>query len=143
MLVEELATREVVTCDAEASLLPAVERMLDAGVGSVIVTRGGDPLAICTETDVLGATAATGRPLDDIPIRRVASHPLVTTTSDATVRGAVRTMTDEGIKKLPVVDGTDLVGIFTQSDVVAHYGDVVQEAHRLDAEADAWSSGGD
>ncbi len=136
-------TRELVTCDAGASLRPAVERMLDADVGSVIVTRHSDPLAICTETDVLRATAATGRPLEDLPLRRVASHPLVTTTPGATVRRAVRTMTDNGIKKLPVVDGTDLVGIVTQSDIVAHYGDFVREAQRLDAEADAWNAGTD
>ncbi|MFC7095812.1 CBS domain-containing protein [Halobaculum marinum] len=138
MLVEQLMSREVVTCDAGGSLHAAVEQMLEATVGSVIVTRDDAPVAILTETDVLRATAVTGRPLDDIPIRRVASHPLVTTSPRTTIRNAVGTMTDNDVKKLPVVAGTDLVGIITQSDIVAHYGDFIREAHRLNAQADAW-----
>ncbi|MFC7137799.1 CBS domain-containing protein [Halobaculum litoreum] len=138
MLVSDLMRTDLVTCAAAASLRSAVERMLASEVGSVIVTSDGDPVAILTGTDVMRATAETGRPLGDIPVRAAASHPLVTTAPGTTIRRAVETMTDNRVKKLPVVDGMDLVGILTQTDVVAHYGDFVREAHRLDAMADAW-----
>ncbi|WP_435064192.1 CBS domain-containing protein [Halobaculum sp. EA56] len=138
MLVRELMTREVVTCEADETVGTAAERMLAEGIGSVLITRDGNPVAVLTETDVLRAGVATGDPLDAIPIPRVASHPLVTTRGDATVRAAVRTMLDNDVKKLPVVDGTELAGILTRSDVVAHYSDFIKEAHQLDAMADEW-----
>ncbi len=140
MLVRDLMTREVVTCDAGKTVHTAAARMLDAGVGSVLITKGGTPLAILTETDVLRAGVITGRPLDDVPVDKAASHPLQTIAPDATVRSAVNRMNDGGIKKLPVVTDTELVGIVTQGDIVAHYSDFVREAHRLDADATHWES---
>jgi CBS domain-containing protein len=140
MLVRDLMTREVVTCDAGKPVHTAAARMLDAGVGSVLITKDGTPLAILTETDVLRAGVITGRPLDDVPVDKAASHPLQTIAPDATVRSAVNRMNDGGIKKLPVVTDTELVGIVTQGDIVAHYTDFVREAHRLDADASHWES---
>ncbi|UIP01383.1 CBS domain-containing protein (plasmid) [Halobaculum sp. CBA1158] len=141
MLVREVMTREVVTCDADETIATAAKRMLDEGIGSVLVTTGGDPVAIVTETDVLRAGAITGEPLGEIPIRPVASHPLITVAESATVRTAVARMVERDVKKLPVVDGTDLVGILTRSDIVAHHSDFIKEAHQLDAMSDRWESG--
>lgn len=133
-------TREVVTCDAGATVHTAAARMLDADIGSVLITKDGTPLAILTETDVLRAGVITGRPLGDVPVDKAASHPLKTIGADATVRSAVEQMNDGGIKKLPVVEDTELVGIVTHGDIVAHYSDFVKEAHRLDATASEWES---
>ncbi|WP_277556163.1 CBS domain-containing protein [Halobaculum limi] len=138
MIVRELMTTDVVSCEATGSLQPVVETMLTESVGSVVVTREGVPAGIFTETDVLRATAHTERPLAEIPIHRVASHPLVTTRPNASIRRAVETMTDNDVKKLPVVDDSKLVGILTQSDIVAHYSDFIREAHRLDAMSGQW-----
>ena len=140
MLVRDHMTREVVTCDAGVTVRDAAERMLDTGIGSVLITKDGTPLAILTETDIVRAGVVTGRALDDIPVDKAASHPLQTIAPDATVRSAVKRMNDGGIKKLPVVTDTELVGIVTHGDIVAHYSDFVREAHQLDASASQWES---
>lgn len=140
MLVRDLMTREVVTCDAGVTVQDAAEVMLDADIGSVLVTKGGTPMAILTETDIVHAGAVTGRGFDDIPVDKAASHPLRTVAPDATVRAAVGRMNDRGIKKLPVVEDAELVGIVTHGDIVAHYSDFVREAHQLDASASEWES---
>lgn len=90
MLVRDLMTREVVTCDAGATVRDAAERMLDAGIGSVLITKDGTPLAILTETDIVRAGVVTGRALDDIPVDKAASHPLRTVGPDAIIRSAVK-----------------------------------------------------
>jgi CBS domain-containing protein len=140
VLVDSLMQTEVVTCALDASLQTAAVRMLDRGVGSVIVLRDGDPYGIVTETDALHAGAATERPFVEIPIERAVSHPLVTVTGDATVRTAVSRMQEHGVKKLAVVDGLDLRGIVTRTDVVTHYEDFVAEAHALDDRQVRWEA---
>jgi len=140
MLVEELMETDVVTSDFEGSLQTAAVRMLEHGVGSVIVVRDGNPYGIVTETDALHAGAATKRPFVDIRLARVASHPLVTTTGDTTVRTAVDRMREHDIKKLPVVEDLELRGIVTRTDIAVHYNEFVAEAHQLDDRRERWEA---
>jgi CBS domain-containing protein len=132
MLVEDVMATDIVTCEAEATLRVAVERMLRAHVGSVIVTREGNPAGIVTETDALLAGYRTEKPFGEIPVRSVASDSLVTIQPSRTVRSAIQLMREEAIKKLPVVEGLDLVGILTMTDITRHYGDIVREIHDLE-----------
>jgi len=139
MLVKDVMETDIVSCDLEASLQVAVKRMLTNHVGSVIVTRDGDPFGIVTETDALHAGAVTERPFTDIPIRKVASHPLVTATKGETVRTVIERMHENEIKKLPVIDDLDIIGIVTQTDIRQHYSDFIHEAHSLDKNHGTWS----
>ncbi|MFB6195137.1 MAG: CBS domain-containing protein [Haloplanus sp.] len=140
MLVRDVMVTDVVTCGPDTSLRTAGRRMLDADVGSVVVVDDGVPVGIVTETDALRAGVLTDRPFDGVAIREVASGPLVTVAPETTVRKAVDRMKDEGVKRLPVVDDGDLVGIVTRTDVAAHYGAFVREAHALDARREDWES---
>lgn len=140
MLVEDLMTTDIVTCDVDSSLQTAAVRMLEHGVGSVVITSEGSPFGIVTETDALHAGAATDRPFGDIAVEEVLSHPLVTTTPDATIRKAVNQMKDNDVKKLPVVEDLDLVGIITRTDIVGHYGEFIREAHAIDDQRERWEA---
>jgi len=140
MLVRDLMTREVVSVDREGTLADAAERMLRAGVGCVLVTSDGTPSGIVTETDALTAGRVADRPFSEIPLAKVASSPLITIEPDATVRAAVQRMADEDVKKLPVLEGMDLEGIVTRSDVVMNYHGIVREAHQIDEQREVWES---
>lgn len=128
MLVRDLMTTDVVTVGIDASLDDAVDRLLAEGVGSAVVTEGGSPAGIVTETDALEAAHERGEPLAAIPVTDLAHAPVVTASPDRTVQGVARTMADEGVKKVPIVDGLDLVGIVTLTDVVWHLSDIRKEA---------------
>jgi CBS domain-containing protein len=56
------------------------------------------------------------------------------------VRHAVDRMHEEDVKKLPVVDSLEVVGIVTRSDVADHVSAVVREAHALDDQRDRWEA---
>jgi CBS domain-containing protein len=142
MLVRDVMSKDVVTCGPDASLRTAGRRMLDAGVGSVVVVDDGVPMGILTETDALRAGVLTDRPFDDVAIREVGSSPLVTVGPAATVRKAVDRMREEGVKRLPVVENGTLVGVLTRTDVANHYGAFVREAHELDERRDDWEERG-
>lgn len=140
MLVSELMSTDVVTVDRESSLADAVERLVEHGVGSVVVVESGNPVGLVTETDALEAALETGRSLDAIPVADVGHRPVVTTRPDRTVRFAVRQMAAEDVKKVLVIDDLDLVGILTHTDVVRHLTDIRNEAYRHDQARDRWES---
>ncbi|WP_338738178.1 CBS domain-containing protein [Haloplanus salilacus] len=132
MLVEELMQTDIVTSDIEGTVRAAVEQMLRNHVGSVVVVDDGNPTGIVTETDILKIGYGTERCFGDIPLERAMSRPLVTIAPDKSIRAAMRTMRTENVKKLPVQDGIDLVGILTMVDVTRAYNDIVKEIHAME-----------
>jgi len=139
MLVRDVMHAELVTVRATDSFHDAIGRMLAEHVGSVIVTRDGTPAGIVTETDVLEAAYVDVGAFDEVDVGAVMSSPLVTVEPGTTIRRAVERMRDRDVKKLPVVEGVDLVGIVTMSDVVRHHRDFVKEAQRLEDGRTGWS----
>jgi len=133
MFVRDLMSTDLVVVDVETSLAEAARTMVSAGVGSALVTRDGTPTGIVTETDALAAGASADEPFEDIPLEAAMSSPLETVQPDVTVRAAVQRMEDVGVKKLPVADGVDFLGIVTMTDVVLGYHDILREAHDLEA----------
>ncbi|ERH13620.1 MAG: putative signal-transduction protein [halophilic archaeon J07HB67] len=145
MRVQKLMTTPVVTVPADASLERAVERMLTERVGSVVLTHDGDPTGILTETDAMHAGVVTDRPFAAIEVRAVASSSLETISPETTVRAAVEQMQRNDVKKLPVVERLELVGLLTVTDIVYAYSDIVSETvdaadrrNRWETDSDRW-----
>lgn len=138
MLVEDLMTTDIVTCEFDASLQRAVLQLVGENVGSVVVVRDGEPAGIVTETDSLVVAAAAEKPFTEIPVKEVIGRPVITTTREATIRKAVDLMKEHGIKKLLVVDGLDLEGILTVTDIAVNHSEVVKEARQLAEQQDLW-----
>jgi len=131
---------DVVTVPVDGTLAEAADRLLEAGVGSVIVVDGdGDPLGILTESDALRAARDTGAPLSDIDVRAVGHRPVVTTSPSTSVPTVARLMADRGVKKVPVLDGLDIVGIVTATDVVWHLSALRTEATGVESLHEEWS----
>lgn len=130
MLVEDIMSTDLVTCDVDASLREAVEEMLRNQVGSTLVVDEV-PTGIVTETDVLHAAYVTDAPLSELPVEKTMSSPLVTIDSKKTLRRATQQMQTEGVKKLIVVEEMDVVGIVTAQDVIHHYHDLKAEIRNV------------
>lgn len=127
MEISEIMTTDVVTVPATAGLDSVVEVMLETGVGSVIVTREDTPAGLVTETDVLSACLRAGKPVGSIPVEAVMTSPVKTIEPSRSVRRTAEKMQEHGVKKLPVMDGIELVGMITITDIVWHVSDLLAE----------------
>jgi CBS domain-containing protein len=110
--------REVLKVDADASVFDAVKLMVDAGVGSVLVTEEGKVAGIFTERDYLRRLTLEGRDDKGTSVRDVMSSPLVVVTPDTEIDECMAVMTDRRIRHLPVVEGGDVMGIVSIGDLV-------------------------
>jgi CBS domain-containing protein len=108
----------VLKIDAGASVFEAVQRMVEANVGSLLVTEGGEISGIVTERDYLRSVAADERNDRETPVRAIMSSPLVVVTPETPVDECMALMTNRRIRHLPVVDGGEVAGILSIGDVV-------------------------
>jgi signal-transduction protein with cAMP-binding, CBS, and nucleotidyltransferase domain len=104
--------------EAEASVFEAVKRMVEANVGSLLVTESGEITGIVTERDYLRHVALAERTDKETAVREVMSSPLIVVTAQTTVDECMALMTDRRIRHVPVVDGGEVVGIVSIGDVV-------------------------
>jgi CBS domain-containing protein len=109
---------DVLRIEADVSVFDAVKRMVEANVGSLLVTEGGEIKGIVTERDYLRRVALERLPDKETAVREIMSSPLIVVTPETTVDECMALMTDRRIRHVPVVDGGDVVGIVSIGDVV-------------------------
>ena len=109
---------ELLTIDADASVLDAVRKMVDANVGSLLVTEQGRITGIVTERDYLRRVAHEGMTDRETPVREIMSSPLIVATRETPVDEAMAIMTDRRIRHVPVVEDGDVIGMVSIGDVV-------------------------
>ena len=110
--------RSVLKIEADASVHEAVERMVEANVGSLLVAESGEVTGIVTERDYLRRVAVEGRTDSETSVREIMSSPLIVVTPQTSVDECMALMTNRRIRHLPVVDAGEVAGIVSIGDVV-------------------------
>ena len=109
---------DVLRIDAAASVFDAVKTMVEANVGSLLVTEEGEITGIVTERDYLRRAALEGRPDRETPVSEIMSSPVICVTSETDIEECMALMTDRRIRHVPVVDSGVLVGMISIGDLV-------------------------
>jgi len=118
LFVRDIMTRWVATVEPKRTVREAATIMAKANTGSLIIMDKMRPVGIVTEGDISRALAKGADP-DKVPVRKIMSKKLVTVSPDLRVEEAAKLMAEKEIKKLPVLEDRGVVGIVTQTDIVA------------------------
>jgi len=113
--VGEIMTPDVLGLEPATSLVDAARRMHERRVGAVVVSEGDRLVGIVTERDILRAvaTGAIGGSVAD-----VMTHGPDTIGPDESAGQAAALMIHGGFRHLPVVDGSNVVGMLSIRDLV-------------------------
>lgn len=114
--VAELMTRDPLTCTPDTPIRDAAARMHDHHISSICITEGGDLRGILTVRDVNGKVVAQGTD-PAAPISGIMTQSPMTLEPDALGTDVLHLMMERGIGHVPITDGTQLVGIVTQTDL--------------------------
>jgi CBS domain-containing protein len=118
MLVKEVMNTDVKTIEPGDTVLDAARLMTDLSIGCLVVIKDESKLdGIITDSDIIGKVAAQDKKASKVLVRQVMSDKLVVIDQDSDISDAADLMEKSGIKKLPVVSGSSLVGILTVSDL--------------------------
>jgi CBS domain-containing protein len=117
MPVEDLARGDVVTASAEEPVSALASTMDERRVGSIVITRGEEPVGIVTDRDL--AIRVLAGPADPAAATAadVMSTDLCTIERGAGFYRAAELMSEHGVRRLPVCDAGELVGIIAADDL--------------------------
>jgi signal-transduction protein with cAMP-binding, CBS, and nucleotidyltransferase domain len=108
----------LLTIASDASVYDMVKQMVDANVGSLLVTVGGRIEGIVTERDYLRRVTLEGRTDKDTPVSEIMTSPLIVVTPETPVDECMAIMTDRRIRHMPVVEDGEVVSLVSIGDLV-------------------------
>ncbi len=118
--VDYFMSKGVITADEETSVEIVAKIMGTKSIGSVVITRNGEPVGIFTERDLLTKFLAKDESLK-IAVGDVCTSPLITAPLGITIHEAAAIMASKHIKRLPITKDNKLVGILSARDLVEAY----------------------
>jgi CBS domain-containing protein len=115
--VRDIMTPGVETVSSSEPLQSAAQMMSSGDFGSLPVVDDGRLVGVLTDRDIVVRAVALGIDPSDTPVGQVASPDPVTATPDQDLDDALELMAAHRLRRLPVVEGSRLVGVLSQADV--------------------------
>jgi CBS domain-containing protein len=115
--------RDVMTPDCKCvgendSIVDAAKQLSKLGVGSMPICGEDDRLkGMLTDRDIVVKVLAEGKDPESTTAGDLAQGKPVTIGADDSIEEALDVMREHQVRRLPVIDGHDLVGIIAQADI--------------------------
>ncbi|MBT2570841.1 CBS domain-containing protein [Planococcus sp. ISL-110] len=116
MKITDIMTTDVKTCTPETSIRELASKMLELDVGSIPISDGKRLLGIVTDRDIVIRGIAAQVSLDR-SVSQILTSDLVTGTTDMSIKDAAELMSKHQIRRLPIVENDQLIGIVSLGDI--------------------------
>ena len=126
----DVMTKNVVYIDGSASVAEAVTTMRETSVSSLLVNRrnSDDAWGIITQKDVVNKVVDPGKDVIHVKVYEIMSKPLITVAPGLALKYCARLFRMSGIRRAPVFDGKEIVGILSHTDI---FNAIQDESHLL------------
>jgi CBS domain-containing protein len=122
--LSEIMNTDVQTVTPDATIEEAAQEMRDGDFGLVPVVEDEELIGVITDRDIAIRAVAEGKD-SGTPVREVMSEGVVWASEDDSIEDAARIMSDNQIRRLPIVDEEQhLVGIVSLGDFAVDSSDI-------------------
>ena len=96
----------------------AAKKLSELDVGAMPICGEDDRLkGMLTDRDIVVDVIAAGKDPSEVKVAELGNGKPVTIGADDSLSEAIRTMAEHQVRRLPVIDGHELVGIVSQADI--------------------------
>ena len=117
MKVRDVMTNSVDWVTPDTSVVEVAQLMKNDDVGSIPVCKEDRLIGIITDRDIVLKVVAAGRSTNNISVKDVMSTDIISVSADQDVHEAADLMSRNQIRRLPVLEKGELVGILAIGDL--------------------------
>ncbi len=117
MKVKDIMSTDIACINMEDTIQKAAQLMKRYDVGSIPVCQQGEVVGILTDRDIALRSVAEGQDTAQQHVADVMSQDLVVGEPDMNVHEAAQMMSQNQIRRLPIVNNGHLVGIVALGDL--------------------------
>jgi CBS domain-containing protein len=122
MLIKDVLISDVVCCEPKTTAAEAAILMGERHVGDLVVVASGPdprtPIGVITDRDLVVEVMAKGVDPGGVHVVKVMRTPVVIAHESEEIEVVIERMRSNGVRRVPVVDGQQLVGIVTLNDLL-------------------------
>jgi len=118
VLVKEVMKTKPVIVQPFTSVFEAACIMKQNKIGNVIISEVTHPIGILTESDIIKKVVCEGKNAQDLTVEEIMSSPIIIAEPYISLQEASKIMGKCNIRRLPIVENNELVGIITQRDIL-------------------------
>ena len=111
-------SKRLIRVEPETPISAVTEILHGNTIGAVLVMRGDVLLGVLSDRGIVRAMALNPQGVRAMPAEQAMKPRKFETTPSATLEEALRIMTDNKVRYLPVFEGETLVGVVSIGDVV-------------------------
>lgn len=119
--IANLMNRNVKTISYNSPICKAAEQMQRSRISSLIVEQDSQWVGIVTDTDIVRKAVAKRMALDQEPIDRVMSHPVISLDQARSPEDAFDLMGEREVRHLAVTNSGKIVGIVSVRDLLLYF----------------------
>lgn len=119
MQVNEIMSRNVVTIGPNVTLHDAAKKMMEHDTKFLIVTDKEHLMGIVTEWDFVKKIATSEKNILDIKLGTIITKKVIVIPPETEVSDAAQIMSQNNIKRLPIVEKNVLIGVVTAMEIMA------------------------
>lgn len=111
-------TALIITAEADTSVKEAARLMAAEDVGSLLVTKGDVLVGMVTRREMIGAHLLSEESYQSLTVEDIMTTPVITIGPEADLGQTITLMNQTGSRRIPVIEGTDIIGLVCSSDVI-------------------------
>ncbi|RLQ97361.1 CBS domain-containing protein [Falsibacillus albus] len=115
MQVRDVMSTNVQSCSNQDSLQDVANKMHSSNIGAIPVVQNGQVVGMVTDRDLAIRGVTDGNAHSSVS--QIMSNNIVTVQSDASLEEAAALMSQHQIRRLPVVDNGQIVGMLSLGDL--------------------------
>jgi CBS domain-containing protein len=119
-VVRDIMTKYVVTIDENRTALEAAKIMTEKGISSLIVLKDQNPVGIVTERDFVKKICIKELKISHVKVNEVMSKIRTFADPEIPIEVAVQRMVNHKIRRLPIMETGQVVGIITVTDLAKY-----------------------
>ena len=123
--VKALMRKTVVTVSPENTISEVARKFANNRVGSAVILKGKKPVGIITREDVINVVAH-GKNINTVKVSELKQQKFVTAKPTDDLLAVVRTMSEEGVKRVPIIDKGKIVGILTEKEILSAVPEMIE-----------------
>lgn len=116
--VRDFMTKMILTADIDTLVKDAAKLMAAEDVGSLLVTKNEVLAGMVTRREVIGAHLLSEESYQNLTLKDIMTTPVVTIGPEADLGQTIALMNKTDKKRIPVIEGDDIIGVVTTTDVI-------------------------
>ena len=127
LYARDIVEKDFLTISADANVLEGARAMKTSKHGFAIVGTPAQPRGLVTEWDIVSKVVAEGRDPQKTTMGEIMTTDLLTIDAGAGISAVSQIMTERGVRRLLVKDGTQVIGFITSKTMLSRMNDYVDK----------------